>query len=273
MIGSLFVIAAAAEVITVYHEYEPKFESKGLRNQNSADTDGDLYFVTRGFGLPVECAANTSSTKYDCDNPEQADATNVVSEVKVEVMNGYDLYAACQVSANDDFYECKCYKNGSFTDRIPCNASAVGRADVATRHQPPVGPASAPDWWHYNLGTKFGGLWYSTLARGEQRAWRVIETTKTILASCLKDRIGMTAQNYMPEEFAPCPVVGDAYNQSTQCYAYAFMNVVLGTNGGSEPVTPEDGIPNSLMEAAWFAAFNTTDESKGGCADASYLLR
>ena len=144
---------------------------------------------------------------------------------------------------------------------IPCNASAVGRADVATRHQPPVGPASQPDWWHYNLGAKFGGLWYSTLTRGEHRAWRVLETPKPILA---------TAKNYVPDQCVNCPGVAGADNQSAECYAYAFHECRPRLQ--RRPVTPEDGILNFLTEAAWFAAFNTTDDSKGGCADASSLL-
>ena len=103
---------------------------------------------------------------------------------------------------------------------IPCNASAVGRADVATRHQPPVGRASP--------------------------------------------------KNYVPDQCVNCPGVAGADNQSAECYAYAFHECRPRLQ--RRPVTPEDGILNFLTEAAWFAAFNTTDDSKGGCADASSLL-
>ena len=43
--------------ITVYHEYDPRFESLGLRDQDTGDADGDAYFVLRSLLLPIECAS------------------------------------------------------------------------------------------------------------------------------------------------------------------------------------------------------------------------
>lgn len=53
------------ERLTVFHEYEPKFESVGLENQNSGDLNGDAFFVLRSFLLPVECVSHNPIAKFD----------------------------------------------------------------------------------------------------------------------------------------------------------------------------------------------------------------
>lgn len=272
LLASMWVRYVGSEEIVVFHEYEAKFQSLGLRNQNSGDAKGDLYFVARGFSLPVECAANASN--HDCLNPEQDDSDNVVSQHILQVVRGYDVYAECNPVENM-VYQCKCEDED--WERIPCNASAVGRADLSTRYTSRQPDADSPDysWWRYNLALKFNGFWYSTLARGECHgpdssscAWRLVSTVRTIKVECLEKRIGAAVETYNETAFEGCATIADStYNQSTICYAQAFMATVLGPTGSVAAVDESQGIPNAILESAWAASF--ADPEDGGCPDAA----
>eukprot|EP00912_Choanoflagellata_sp_UC4_P001467 UC4_evm1s923 len=131
--------------ITVYHEIPPQYERLELSNQDAGDIGGDLYFVMRGFSLPVECASKNPLASFDCDNPEENTASNVIAKHTVTVNPSYGQYGECNLA--DGQYTCRC---GSL-DRpaVPCTGP-VGRADVSTRYndRTPRGPNTENwQWW------------------------------------------------------------------------------------------------------------------------------
>ena len=79
---------AHKQTLTLYHETQPEFQALGLKNQDTGDLFGDLYFVLRSVALPVECSSKNPLAKFDCDNPEQNEtATNVISQNIVDVVS------------------------------------------------------------------------------------------------------------------------------------------------------------------------------------------
>lgn len=256
--------------ITVFHEYEPKFESLGLENQNSGDLHGDAFFVLRSFLLPVECASHNPLAKFDCDNPEQNNTkTNVISKHVVDVDSRFGVYGRCNV-VNDKSYTCSCGK-GLFP--VPCNAS-VGQADVASRYNsdPPKPKDQDWQWWRVNLARKIGGKWYSTIKKGECPQnptsacyWHVNQTVRRIASECLLQRVGQAVVQQNTTCFDAC---SQPTNSSTVCFSRCFMHTLLSPKADNHLIGPTDGVPNTVVEKAWDAAFDSSDPSEGGCPDA-----
>ena len=142
--------------LTLYHEYQPKYVSLGLENQDTGDDQGDAYFVLRGLLLPIECAKAHRHfiPSFDCDNPEQNSTQNVVSQHTVEVDDRFGQYGSCTADGSGT-YSCNC---GQWIYPAPCKAP-VGRTDVAQRETGHRIPPDAPPWllWRMNLAVKTGG--------------------------------------------------------------------------------------------------------------------
>ena len=104
---------AHATNITLYHVNERNFSSTDIRNMNTADMNGDIYFDIRSRGLPLECGplVNTSFwSRLDCDNPEVATPTSelAVTQLVLEVDTRWGDYANCNINPQTGGYECSC---------------------------------------------------------------------------------------------------------------------------------------------------------------------
>ena len=257
--------------LTLYREGSVAAESLGLVNQDTGDLLGDAYFVLRGLMLPVECKSKNPLAHFDCDNPEQNATTNIVSQHVVAVDSRFGEYGSCNANKSG-VYECFC---GDFHSQKPCGPK-VGYTDVATReskHGHPRPGSEAWIFWRANLAIKTGGSWYSTTAAGQcaERAaeapctWRVLTTTRQIVAGCLETRIAQVIQAYSPSCFDACP---QPHNASTACVVDCYYMNLLGNKGGRAIIKPSDGMPRSLVEDAWSKAFASADPAQGGCPDA-----
>ena len=263
MIALLFAIAACLgrsravfdNNITVYHEYAPKYESLGLRDQDTGDLNGDAYFVLRSLLLPIECTSGDPASRFDCANPEEnGTSTNVVSEHIVGVNSDYGEYGRCNI------------ENGKYSC-LPSEPQ-VGRADVSTRYndRTPKPTDENWKWWRVNIARKIGGFWYSTTSAGDcslhpaaQCYWKLIETTSRISSHCLVSHLRSAIESYSPDCFETCE---QPLNVTGTCAAKCYMDTLLSPKGQNALVGPSDGIPNAVIEKAWKNAFSKT---KAGC--------
>lgn len=266
--------------LTLFHEYQPKYSSLGLENQDTGDIRGDAYFVLRGLSLPVECSSK-HPFKFDCDNPEQNNTQNVVSMHIVTVDDRFGPYGSCNVDDKSGTYSCKC---GSYSHPEPCKAP-VGRADVKERE---TGPGHTPRpgaedwmWWRTNLALKFGSgtpaYWYSTTTAGKCSTpaadapctWKLVETRRRIVAKCLETRVAQAIRKYDPSCFTQC---AQPTNASSPCVARCYLTTILSPAGSSRPINATEGMPAQLILDAWLNAFTSADPAKGGCPDAPHDL-
>lgn len=257
--------------LTVYHQYEPSYEFLGLRDQNTGDVRGDAFFVLRGLMLPVECSKgrDTPLVKHDCDNPEQNETdTNVVSQHLVEVDSRFGDYGECNVNGNTKSYSCEC---GALTQLVPCDGF-VGMADVGSRYDHQHLNASNPawQWWRANLAKKFGGKWYSTTGNRECKPfvgataspcyWRLVRTESRISSRCLLQTVTQVIRLHSPDCFSTCV---QPTNDSSACVATCYMDGILGPHGGTQRVSPKEGMAIAPLLAAWHHAFTHCPQIPG----------
>ena len=203
-------VPANAVNVTLYHEFAPRWESLGLANQDTGDVRGDAYFVLRSLILPVECAPGANGNRFDCDNEEANSTHNVVTRNTVLVDSSFGTYASC--NAGPTGYSC----TGPTT-----KTGDVGRCDVKARevgHPHPRAGAKAWEWWRLNLAVKMGtpipAYWYSTVAAGDCATaapgqpchWKLLATTRRIVAACLGARVFSAVRRHAGEGcFTACP--------------------------------------------------------------------
>jgi hypothetical protein len=275
---------AHKQTLTLYHETQPEFQALGLKNQDTGDMFGDLYFVLRSVSLPVECLSKNPLAKFDCDNPEQNEtATNVISQNTVDVDSRFGTYGACNVDEKTKTYSCECKLPNHMT--VPCNGT-VGQSDVYGRERAPSGKGEDWQWWRVNLARKMagspaGGAWYSTTAGGECNSssssgapdggnagadgpcyWSLTATTRTIASSCLLSHVGAAVVAYNTTCVDGC---AQPTNRSSACYVECFMGNVLGPTGGRQLIDESAGMPLEVVAAAWKGAFAAP--ASGGCPE------
>jgi hypothetical protein len=278
-LGSIAQIDPAhKQTLTLYHETQPEFQALGLKNQDTGDKFGDLYFVLRSVSLPVECLSKNPFAKFDCDNPEQNDtATNVISQNTVDVDSRFGTYGSCNVDEKTKKYSCECKLPNMKT--VPCNGT-VGRTEIYNREHAPKGEGEDWQWWRVNLARKMGGSaaggsWFSTTTSGECVSsnttstgvtgpcyWSLTATTRTIASSCLLSHVGAAVVSYNTTCFDGCP---QPKNSSSVCYVECFMGNVLGPGGGKELIDEAAGIPLDVVTKAWSGAFAAP--ASGGCPE------
>jgi hypothetical protein len=92
------------------------------------------------------------------------------------------------------------------------------------------------DWWKYNASQLVGGLWYSTqaggkcadaraepAAAGDSCTWRVVQTIKTINATCANDALFTAVRGKDPACFARCGA--DDFNVTSDCFLECFCTM------------------------------------------------
>ena len=257
--------------LTLYHEFQPRFERLGLANQDTGDVRGDAYFVLRSLFLPVECS-DPNSKRGDCENAESNSTQNVVSRNTVLASTSFGAYASCNADDHTNSYHCACPGG-------PCKAP-VGRIDVKQRelsHGHPRTGAAAWEWWRLNLALKMSegvsGYWYSTTDAGDcsipnatsSCTWKLEATTRKIVAQCLETRVTEAVRKAGPACFSGC---AQPQNSSSPCVVGCYMSTILGVEGGSRLIATGEGIDPQLIVQAWEAAFDSADPAKGGCPDA-----
>lgn len=265
---------AHAANLTLYHEFEPRYESLGLANQDTGNVRGDAYFVLRSLILPVECALGNHGPSYDCGNGEANSTLNIVTRNTVTVDARFGKYASCNVGATG--YHCSPAGEAS---------TAVGQVDVKARelsHGQPRKGSPEWSWWRLNLAVKMGtpepAYWYSTVAESDCAAagagpdctWQLVATTRRIVAKCLETRVTDAVRKQDPGCFSACP---QPQNASSACVVNCYMGAILGPAGGTRLVGQYDGVNSQLVVGAWEAAFDSTNPAQGGCPDAPAAIQ
>lgn len=134
-----------------------------------------------------------------------------------------------------------------------------------------------PDWacWAENIPRKTGGMWYSTLDKGQcggsngamagsQCGWEV-SSLKTIKESCLKKHLVATVESHDTANcFSGCAKPG---NYSDPCWIGCFFDTLLGPAARSSMSAPLAGMTLEEVEKSWTGAFKPVQE--GGCEEIS----
>jgi len=282
----LFSVAHAATPrnsvnITVYHINQATFGAAPV-NMDTGDAKGDLYFDLRSVDLPLECAHPSSSSAHDCQNAEVVSPNLVVTQLVLEVDQGFSQYGRCNVCVNgSDNHGTNCTKQGIPDGDYFCGCGSWGKPPIACGA--PVGkedilqhmggydcqPAS-PVWdcWKSNAAKKIGGTWYSTTRAGwcggdspsPNCTWRVVQAVKRISKSCSDDVIYTTVEKADKAGcFSKC---GPKRNATSECWINCFYQTTLGVEA-SKPHATLGGMPTQDIVAAWEQAFN--EPSQGGC--------
>lgn len=115
--------------ITVFH-VNPLEQGPIPLNMDTGDVRGDLYFVMRSVGRPIECAKNP--TAEDCIDAEVVSPTLVATKLLVEVNPDYGGYGMCNI-CSPKFHPINCTM-GKYFCMGKYNSTRVGTETVASVH-------------------------------------------------------------------------------------------------------------------------------------------
>jgi hypothetical protein len=105
------------------------------------------------------------------------------------------------------------------------------------------------------------GHYYSTQAVGDGVGWRLVDTVRTVNATCVNGRVYAVVRAARPRCFAPCGSQPD----TSDCAITCFYQVVLGdkTRGGVGP-----GMDKQALISAFEGAFApVAPNGTGGCPE------
>ena len=114
---------------------------------------------------------------------------------------------------------------------------------------------------------------YSTTSSGNCDApgatpnctWKLLATTRRIVAKCLQTRVTAALHAADPACFAKC---AQPTNASSACVVNCYMGALLGPAGGERVIKDGEGLPSQRIVDAWNGAFDSADPAHGGCPDA-----
>ena len=175
----------------------------GLSNKDSADAAGDLFFFL-GDRLPEPMHCRADPTYPMCASMAIVRHDSVYTKYVLEVDGSFGgcpsgdaactRYGSCNPDTSDP--------SGSTWACRPATA-AVGKANVTQRYAHP-GSANPWDVWKFALSKASWGVpatWYSTQAAGDcdgeeeeeeggsSCTWRILETVKTVNATCANGHV------------------------------------------------------------------------------------
>lgn len=88
------------------------------------------------------------------------------------------------------------------------------------------------DMWKYNASKLIGGSWFSTQAGGNcddpsttTCQWRVVETVKTVNATCVNANLHKAVIGVNPRCFSACP---DPADIRSNCWISCFYSTLFG---------------------------------------------
>uniref|UniRef100_A0A7S2TVY7 Uncharacterized protein n=1 Tax=Lotharella oceanica TaxID=641309 RepID=A0A7S2TVY7_9EUKA len=250
-----------AQNLTLYHVNPSNYT--GIANMNTGDGSGDAFFDLKGYLTPMDCRSG-HAYPGECENPEVDASDLVVTKITLEVDSRFADYGMCNICINNTVpltfppwhctngdYVCVCHsKIGHFEK--PCGPR-VGQENITeffTRFRP---QRSAPTtYWKYNLATRTGGFWYSTIDKGEGSSWRIVETQRKVNATCLKDGLYAKIYKMAGECFAACP---DPADLTSDCITTCVFDALLGKTA-SHSINPTGGLSGEEIVALWIDSFN-----------------
>jgi hypothetical protein len=128
--------------------------------------------------------------------------------------------------------------------------------------------------WKAYAAAITGGYWYSTLSDGDCTdanasacTWLVMETKKTVNASCVNQAIHRAVEAHGKDCFAACPP--SPPTNVTDCWTLCFYETLMGRT----PLPPYSKIAGALpmtseqLTGPFLDAFEKSDPSEGGCPD------
>ena len=121
------------------------------------------------------------------------------------------------------------------------------------------------------LARILNGTWYSTEASGECQGtdvpgtdacwWRLVETTRTVNATCVNDNLVANVERTAPSCFHACPQLS---NRSSSCWVNCLFNTLSG-NATATP--PTHGMTHAQIVEPFVRSFATDTPAEGGCPD------
>jgi hypothetical protein len=292
----------SARTAIVYH-VNPLANGALPVDMNTADADGDAFFLLREAILLLECAkGETHGFRADCDNPEVTDPDLVVTKLNLTYTGGEGPYGRCNLCSDegvDPFshlscesgeYLCTC---GPYAAPFACNdQQAVGVEDISTALTDVVPPCTWAKWmeapwqcWQISVAEKTGGLWYSTTRAGWCDApdadpstctWRA-RVLKVVNKTCTDGIIFDAVEAYDAEHgsrcFRQCPSPAaragapGRRNTTDPCWIYCYFETLLGRDGVL-PGRPLGGMPMELVKEAFEKPFAPAND--GGCPDVAH---
>lgn len=147
-------------------------------------------------------------------------------------------------------YKCSCGGKGGNRSSENCKPQ-IGREKVSYNDCWSPHPGD-PDYlfWRYNL-RRIGGYWYSTIDRGENITWRVVEEKKSVNASCHSAEFHRRVKVIHPSCFDEC---AQPDNVTTACVVNCTFEALLGPESGTT-VNSTGGLPGDNITAIWMDSF------------------
>lgn len=221
---------------------------------------------------------------HSCTNAEAVGKDLVVNKLTIEVEQKFSWYARCNICVNHtDHYNHTC-KDGTYFcfcaddqfHQLPCKPT-VGREDVKAHftsvghhhHMASCQPGS-PDYMCYAAAT-FAKLnttrgldfwWYSSLAEGYNRTWRVVSVDKIVSRECHTRVFGGVVQATRPKGECLAACGSQATNISSPCWTDCFYKAAMGPESGT-PGGAVGGLSMQELTEAWERPFKPMAE--GGC--------
>ena len=259
---------AAPENLTTYRL--TPYNVTGVVDHDTGDATGDAGFYGSYLMLRMlECQAPWNG--FGCFLANDP----VISQFTVEVDGQYGPYLKCNPRQHDTWVDTgtwDCTYGNDVLWHGGTNGCACKRANMTVGRDPVDHSehCSAPDaQGRIPEGCSAVGWWYSTPHAGECQGdarpgdasgctWRLVETVKTINATCMRGNLVAFALAENPSCFAGCnmrpgsPVpVG---NLTSSCFRDCYREVW-------SKVRPSA----ARVQATWDGSFSFEDPTKGGC--------
>eukprot|EP00035_Acanthoeca_spectabilis_P003122 m.91471 g.91471 ORF g.91471 m.91471 type:complete len:208 (-) comp11939_c0_seq1:1600-2223(-) len=191
-----------------------------------------------------------------CKNAQVLDRDSVYTKTIVEADGSFGgcpsgdrtctAYGACNpVDPYGDTWKCR-----------PTN-NYMGVANISQRYPQPQG-STVWDMWKYNASKLIGGSWFSTQAGGNcddpsttTCQWRVVETVKTVNATCVNANLHKAVIGVNPRCFSACP---DPADIRSNCWISCFYSTLFGGAVNVEKLVD-----------VWLQGYESSDPSENGC--------
>lgn len=221
--------------------------------------DSDYYACTAAIRSNETCAAyNHSLSKCT------ACAHKHTKDLEGKCVNDYVNFGclprrSCQVVGKLKVDTRYCSRTG----KLEANGTCPTCADACD---------GAWSLWKTYTSALLGGFWYSTPAAadcdkpspsaGVNCAWRLVQTNKTVNATCVNNNVHALVESSGASCFQGCP---QPTNSTSDCWIECFFRTLLGRDALDPEKIVGEPMSKEAVVKAWLAGFTSDDPTKGGC--------